>query len=433
MRTIPEEGLPRRLGAVDLGAAVFNTVVGAGIFVVPAALARDLGSAAPVAYLACMVAMGAVSLCFAAAGSRTPTSGGPYGYARVAFGPFVGFLVGALVWLSAVLAAGGIASAIVDNLSRAVPLLARPLPRAGVIVVLFAVLAQINASGVTPGARLVGGLTLAKLAPLILLLGFGASHVRPVNLAFHAPPADALGRAMILALFAFQGMETALGVSGEVRNPSRNVPRGLLSAMAAVAVLYTAVQVTAQGVLGPALGAAKAPLVETAAQVGPWLAVVVLAGASVSMLGYLAGDTLGAPRLLYSFAREGLAPRWLGRTHTRSRAPHVAIWLHAALAAVLAITGGFVELATLSSLTTVVVYAVACAAAVRLQDRHVALDGPPLVVRGLSIAALIGILAMAWILVHAAPAEAVGCVAAILLAAIWYAVARRLSSGSPVT
>ena len=419
-----DDALPRKLGALDLGAAVFNTVVGAGIFVAPAALARGLGAAAPVAYLVCVVIMGAVSLCFAAAGSRTPTSGGPYGYAQAAFGPMVGFLVGALVWISAVLAAGGIASAIVDNLAHAWPALAHPVLRAGLILALFAGLALVNVAGVAPGARLVGVLTLAKLTPLLLLLAFGASHIRPANLAFHPPPSAALGRALILGLFAFQGMETALGVSGEVRSPSRNVPRGLLGAMGAVAILYAAIQVTAQGVLGKALGASSAPLVETAAAVGPWLSVLVLAGASVSMLGYLAGDTLGAPRLLYSFARNGLAPRGLAATHPRTLAPHRAIWLHAGISAALAITGGFTELATLSSLTTVVVYVIACAAAVRLQHRNVALDGPPLVIRGISAAALVGIVSMGWIAAHAAPSEAIGCAAGVVLALLWYGLAR---------
>jgi basic amino acid/polyamine antiporter, APA family len=424
METMDNEDLPRRLGAVDLGAAVFNTVVGAGIFVTPAALARDLGAAAPAAYLACVVIMGAVSLCFAAAGSRTPASGGAYAYARVAFGPLVGFLVGALVWISAVLAAGGIAAAVVDNLAHAWPALGEPLPRAGVIVALFVGLALVNVAGATPGARLVIGLTVAKLAPLGLLLAFGAAHIRPANLAFHPPAAGALGRAMILGLFAFQGMETALGASGEVRQPARNVPRGLLCAMGLVAILYAAIQITAQGVLGPALGAAKAPLVQTAAVVGPWLAGLVLAGASVSMLGYLAGDTLGAPRLLFSFAREGLAPRALGVAHPRSQTPHRAIWLHVALAAVLAVTGGFTELATLSSLTTVVVYIVACAAAVRLQSQGVALAGPPLVLRGISVAALVGILAMGWVAAHAAPAEAIGTAGGVAVVVLWYGAAR---------
>ena len=297
---------------------------------------------------------------------------------------------------------------------------------------LFAVLAAANVAGVTRGTGLVAVLTVAKLAPLLLVLAVALPHVHPANLVISAPAPKAFGRAMILALFAFQGMETALGISGEVKDPARNVPRGLFVAMSAVAVLYIGLQVSAQGVLGPALGRAHAPLAQTVGAVAPSLAVVVLAGASVSMLGYLASDALSAPRLLFAFARDGLLPRRIAALHPKSRAPAAAIVLHAALAAVLAISGGFTELAVLSSLTTVVVYAIGCAAAVRLQRRDVALAGPPLVVRGLIVAAALGVLSMVWIAINAAPAEALGCVAAVLIAAGWYMLARRVGRATPL-
>ncbi len=422
--TSRDQGLVRGMGALGLAAAVFNTVVGAGIFVIPASLARDVGPAAPLAYLACVVAMGAVSLCFAAAGSRVPTSGGPYGYAEAAFGPLVGFVVGVLVWLGAVLAAAGIAAAVVDSLAQLAPILARPLARAAVLLALFATLSAINVAGLKPGTWLVGALTVAKIAPLLFLLVIAAPHLHPANLAFGAPSPRALGRAMILALFAFQGMETALGVSGEVKDPSRNVPRGLLAAMGSVAMLYIAVQASAQGVLGPALAHAHAPLAETVRAVSPPLAGVMVIGATISMLGYLASDTLSAPRVLFAFAQDGFLPGRIAALHPRSRAPYVAILLHAGVALALAVSGSFVELAVLSSLAVVLVYIAGCAAAVRLQHRSTALAGPPLRVRGLTLAAGVGVLAMAWIAVHAALAEALGCAAAVAMAVVWYAVAR---------
>ena len=422
-----DDALPRRLGALGLGAAVFNTVVGAGIFVLPASLARDVGAAAPLAYLACVVGMGAVAVCFAAAGSRVATSGGPYGYARAAFGPLIGFIVGVMVWLGAVLAAAGIAAAVIDSLGRWWPVLAQAPARIAALASLFAALAAVNIAGVSPGTRLVGALTVAKLVPLALLLIVGLTHVHPANLALTTPSAGAFGRAMILALFAFQGMETALGVSGEVKTPARNVPLGLLGAMAAIACLYVGVQVAAQGVLGPALAQTHAPLVQAVAAVAPSFAAVMVAGATVSMLGYLASDVLSAPRLLFSFARAGLAPRALGQLTSRTRAPARAIILHAGLAAVLAMSGGFTELAILSSLTTLIVYVVGCAAAWRLQIREVAREGAPLRVHNIALVAGVGIASMFWIATHATPEEALGCAASVVLAAAWYGVARARS------
>src|SRR5262249_39623435 len=208
----------------------------------PAAVARESGSAAPLAYVACAVIMGGVALCFADAGSRVPTSGGPYGYAEAAFGPCAGFFMGGLIWLSAVLAAAGIGSALVDTLASFFPLLRDPLARAGIIIMLFAVLALVNMRGAAPGARLVDFLTAAKLIPLCVFLVVGLVLVLPDNLTLAAPPStQGFGRAMMLAIFAFSGMETALSVSGEVRMPSRSVPIGLLAAMTTVTLIYIAI------------------------------------------------------------------------------------------------------------------------------------------------------------------------------------------------
>src|ERR1041385_2855119 len=102
-----DEGLVRAIGVRALAASTLNCIVGAGIFVLPAVAAQGLGSAAILSYLVCAVAMGLVILCFAAAGSRVSSSGGVYAYGEAAFGPFVGFTIGAVTWF----AAGVVASA----------------------------------------------------------------------------------------------------------------------------------------------------------------------------------------------------------------------------------------------------------------------------------------------------------------------------------
>jgi APA family basic amino acid/polyamine antiporter len=427
----PTLGLTRTLGAWGLGASVFNTVVGAGIFVLPATLGHQVGAAAPLVYLACALAMGGVALCFAAAGSRVPTSGGPAGYVEAAFGPLAGFVVGVLIWLGAVLAAAGIAAAIADNVSHVLPSAAHGPGRSAFIVALIGMLAVINIAGVKPGVRLVGVMTAAKLLPLVALLAAGAALIQPAHFAISqgVHPAAGFGRAMILALFAFQGMETALSLSGEVRHPARNVPLGLLGAMGAVTVLYIALQIVAQGVLGPALGGSTTPLADAAARVSPALGQLLLAGAGISMLGYLASDALSAPRLLYTFARKGLLPQWLAQVSAVTHAPFAAILFHAGLAMVLALSGSFAELATLSSLTTVVVYMAGCVAAVTLQHRKVAEAGPPLRTPGLLLAAAVGVAGMVWIAIHATPLEALGLVGTLAVSAGWYALARVLKRG----
>src|SRR5205814_8485510 len=116
-----EASLIRAVGVWGLAASIVNVTVGAGIFRLPAGVAAALGSAAPLAYLVCAVAMGLIVLCFAEAGSRVSLTGGPYAYVEVAFGPFIGFLTGVLLWSGLTLALAAVTSFLADSLAALVP------------------------------------------------------------------------------------------------------------------------------------------------------------------------------------------------------------------------------------------------------------------------------------------------------------------------
>jgi amino acid transporter len=426
-----DRGLVQVVGPLGLAANVVNIVIGAGIFVLPAAIAVQIGPAAPLAYGACAIAMGAIALCFAEAGSRVPTSGGPYGYAEAAFGPFVGFVMGALVWLAAVLASAGIAAAVVDVLAGFWPPIGGPIARGGVIVSLYVLLAAVNIAGAAPGARLVGATTVAKLIPLLVFLLVGVFLIQPQNLTIPAAPdVGDFGRAMFLAIFAFSGMETALAVSGEVRAPARSVPIGLLGAMGGVTAIYILIQIVAQGVLGADLARSTTPLSDALEGFSPGLAGLLLAGAAISMSGYLAGNALSAPRILFAAARDGFLPTWLAAIHKRTHAPAAAIIVHLGIAAVLALTGTFIELAVLSTLATVGIYILGCAATLQLRRRGIATAGAPLRFRATVPAAFIGIAGMMWVALQATPGEAIAvAIALALIGALYLGV--RYSRGGP--
>jgi APA family basic amino acid/polyamine antiporter len=196
--------LTRSIGVRGLTAAVFNITVGAGIFAMPALVAQSLGTSAVYAYVACAAAMLCIVLSFAAAASRVPRAGGTYAYAEAAFGPFVGFLGGTLVWLSDVLAS----SAVVAGLSAAIgayaPALDTPLARAVILVVVLGGLALVNMRGVKEGTRVLEVLTIAKLAPLLLLVG-AAMLTRGAGMWSIGPLPDigTIGRATLVLIFAF--------------------------------------------------------------------------------------------------------------------------------------------------------------------------------------------------------------------------------------
>ena len=418
-----DAGLVRVVGVRALAANVVNTVVGAGIFAVPAALALNAGAYAPVAFLICAVAMGAIAICFAEGGSRVPTSGGAYGSIDAAFGPLAAYVCGTLLWLGNLLACASIAAALGDVAGSLAPAGAVALVKAVVIVAVVSTMALINIASVTRSALLVTVATACKLVPLLLFVVVGLFAMHPENLVPMGRPAlDGLGRAMILAMFALTGIEGSVSVSGEVVDPARTIPRALLIAMTFVSVLYIAIQVVAQGVAGAALGQFTTPLADVMARVHPALRAVMLGGAAVSMAGWLASDILSTPRVLFAFSRDRMLPQVFGRVHPRNHTPYVAISVYAGLAMLLALTGTFAELAVLAALASAGLYIGVCLAAWHLARRGIALAGPPLNFRGLMSAVVVGVGSMVVLIALAAPIEIAAFFAVVIASAAIYLV-----------
>jgi basic amino acid/polyamine antiporter, APA family len=421
VHTQRDAGLIRAVGPWTLAAGAVSMIVGGGIFAAPAALAAGVGSYAAWVFLGCGVAVGAVAICFAEGGSRVPTSGGIYGLVEAAFGPLVAFVAGTLLWVGCVLACGAIAAALADVVASAVPQHWTATVRAAVIIGVIAAVALVNIGGVARGARLVAFMTAAKLIPLLVFVAVGAGAMHVANFAQVAhPDGQALRSALVIGVFSFIGMETPLCASGEVRDPSRTIPRALALAMLFVIALYVAIQIVAQGILGPSLAASKAPLADAMARIHPALRALLLAGAAVSMSGYVASDIFGTPRQLFAFARDGLLPGALGRLHARSHAPHVAILCYAIIAAALALSGSFARLAVWSTLAIAALYAAGCVAAWLLARRGIALAGPPLRFRQLTAAMIVGTGSMLAVIALGSSQEIAGLVALIVLSIVIY-------------
>ncbi|HEU5171458.1 MAG TPA: amino acid permease [Gemmatimonadales bacterium] len=427
-----DEGLVRAIGTRALALACINLIVGASIFVLPAAVAADLGPAAILAYLVCAAILLLVGLCFAEAGSRVSVSGGTYAYIERAFGPFVGFIASTFLWFaSGVLASASVANALVGTLAAAVPALAAPVPRALVLAALYGGLAMLQIRGVRAGMRFVEGVTAAKLAPLVLFVVLGAFALEPAHLGWTAlPSVGDIGRTVLLLFFAFQGIENALTASGEIVRPARTVPRAILVAVAGSTVLYGGIQLVAQGILGDALAAhERAPLADAAgAALGGWARAMLLAGAAVSMFGWVGGDLLAQPRALYALGRDGLLPAPLAAVHPRFRTPHLAIAVYAALGFLFAVTGSFRSLALVASSGALMLYLLACLAALQLRRRGVRAEGEPLDLPGGSVIAGVACVAIVWVLTSLRPAE-LGAVGIMIgVAALAYGVRRRVTA-----
>jgi APA family basic amino acid/polyamine antiporter len=423
-----EARLVRAIGTRRLAAGVVNATIGAGIFVLPALVAGQAGATAPLAYVVCAAAMALVVTCFAAAGSRVSLTGGVYAYTEVAFGPLAGFVAGALYWVSATTAVASVASALLASIATTAPVLASGIPRAAALAVMLAGLAAINVRGVSGGARTVEGLTAAKLLPLVVLIAAGLFYAGPAGGEPLAPrPFTEIGRASVVLMFAFIGIEMALVPSGEVRDPARAVPHAVFAALAVTTTAYLLVQATAQRVLGAALPSYDAaPLAETGARLlgGPGRSLM-LAGTAISMFGYLAGDILSTPRCLFAFARDRMLPGAVAAVHPRFHTPWVAIIVHALLVFALASSSSFAQLALLTNVVTLLLYFVCVMAAFELQRRDVRQGGDPFVLPGGALIPVLSGLVLVWLLSHATGAELRFASAVVAIAAVVFLVRRR--------
>jgi APA family basic amino acid/polyamine antiporter len=414
-----EKQLIRALGVPSLAANIVNSTVGAGIFALPALIAAQLGTAAPLAFFVCALAMVIFVTSFALAGSRVSLTGGMYAYVETAFGRFGGFIAGVLYFLTAILATSGIVSLLADTIGAMSPLFANRPAHFLVVLSVLGSLAWINIRGVQSGARAVWIVTIVKLIPLFIFVGAGIFFVRRADvLTMSWPGASALGRSVLILLFAFVGIEVALIPSGEVKNPTRTVPRAIYLALGVTTVLYLLIQLVAQGILGGSLGKfSAAPLAEAAARFlgGPGRSLL-LTGASISAFGFITSDILSSPRILFAFGRDRFLPQAFAHVHRRFHTPDVAIIAYCTVCAVLSLISSFQKLAVLSNVAVLALYFLSCGAAVQLVRRDVRADGPPFDFRGAWMVPCVGA-AISLLILAQAKRQELALTAAVLVVA----------------
>ncbi|MBA3655988.1 MAG: amino acid permease [Gemmatimonadaceae bacterium] len=423
-----DDKLVRALGVGGLSAAVINMTIGAGIFALPGVVANRLGAAAIVGYLVCAAGMTLFVLCFAAAGSRVSLSGGSYGYVGTAFGSFAGFICGALLYLSGVLATAAVANIFVDSLRELIPGVSSTTIRVLILFLLYATLALINIRGVKLGAKFVQTATVAKLLPLLILVCVGIFFLNPVNLAWPGmPPLKLVGDTAIVLIFAFVGVEVALTSSGEVKDPARTVPRAILLALVGVTTLYLIIQLVAQGVLGSELGKnTTTPLASVANIVlGNGGRLLVLAGAVISTFGYVLGDMLATPRALFGMANDRMLPDFLSFVHPVFRTPRNAIAVHAIIAFALAASGSFERLIIASNLAILTMYFLCALAVIQLQRKDVRREGVPFKLWGGPAIPVAACAFAVWLASHAEPQEFAAIGIALVIAVVVYFIMRK--------
>jgi APA family basic amino acid/polyamine antiporter len=359
-------GLVRAIGRWSLAALVVNSIIGSGIFALPADVARLIGGASPWAVLLAGAAAGIIMACFAEVASQFTAAGGPYLYTRSAFGRLVGIEMGWMLWLVRLAAPAATSNLFVTYGGEFWPQATKPLPRLLILTFLYGILTVINYRGVRASTRVSNVFTLAKLVPLLLVAIVGTVYLLTGHKASAILTTGAGRRAWqqaaLLLVFAYGGFETALTPLGEAKDPRRDVVFALFTGLITCTLLYTAIQWVVIGVL-PDPAHSVRPLADVARlALGPSGAAFVSMGALVSVYGYLSANILGVPRITFALAENRDFPAVFAAIHPRFRTPYVSILAFALLSWLLALLGSFTWNATLSAVARLLYYGLVCAA-----------------------------------------------------------------------
>jgi len=349
--------LPRVLGLISIIGIIIGAMIGSGIFINPAKVAKDVGT--PELMLLVWVVGGILSFFGALAISELAAAytqaGGIYVYLREAYGPLISFLFGWALFL--VIESGTIATLAVGFSSKYLPYFVNlsGLQTKVVAVVLIAILTAINISGVKKGAYLMNVLTSIKFIGLIgiCVVVFAFAKGSTGNFLSSGNPAQpsggllgSFGVALVAALWAYKGWENSTYSAGEIRNPQKQLPLGLFIGTLAVILLYILANLAYLYVF-PAARMAESNRIAAEvmqAAVGPVGASVVALIILMSMTGTANGHILTSPRVLYAMAKDGLFFKSVARVHPRYLTPHVAIIMLASWAALLSLSGTFEQL-----------------------------------------------------------------------------------------
>jgi amino acid transporter len=348
-----------------------NGIVGAGIFLLPGKLAAVTGSFSILVFVICGLLCLAIALCFAEMGGIYQETGGAYLYARNTFGPMVGFMVGWMMWLSAIIGWATMARGLLLYLRYFSPSLSEGWFGEIIIVILILGLSTLNFLGVKTGARVINFFTIGKLIPIFVFIAFGFSHIETTSLnQIFSFEVDKVGPAIVIALFAYTGFEYMSVPAGEMKRPKRDIPIAFFLVILGTTLIYAFVQTVAIGTL-PGLAQSEKPLADAAASfLGPAGGILIAVGALLAIAGVNSGIALTGPRNLFALSADGLLPAVFSKIHPRFHTPYVAIGVNTFLTLILSLTGTFEYLIFASVLVSILQYIPTCLAVIVLRKKR---------------------------------------------------------------
>jgi amino acid transporter len=380
---------------------VVNGLIGAGIFGLPSGAAALAGEYSVLVYVFCALLILPIILCFAELGSYFRGTGGPIRYGTLAFGPFIGFQGGWLYYLARLISFSANTVLLTDSIAYFIEGAGTGTGRIISLAVICIGLSVINVLGSVESIRSMTLFTVIKFAVLILLPLGGfillGSEVIP-SFESPIPPAQDLGAAALLLIYAFVGFEGAVVPAGEAKRPERDMPLGLLLGLAVVAVLYMLIQLVSQAAV-PDLANSKTPLLDVSASLfGSTGAILLMVGVAASVLANLVSSMFSATRVTYALSLEKSLPRWFGEVHSRYLTPANSVIFFGVAAFLLAAFGSFTVLAAMTVLSRLFLYGMSCAAIPKLRPQFRG-EGRFILKGGYAIPVL-GIAACVWLMLQ---------------------------------
>jgi basic amino acid/polyamine antiporter, APA family len=399
-KKMAEEKLVRGISRWDLAAIAVNTIIGTGIFILPARVTGLIGTYSLFAFVACAVIVAFIVLCFAEVSSRFESTGGMYLYAKEAFGSAVGFEVGWLYWIVRVTTIATNTNALLISLGFFFPAATEGWWRILVITFVILLITIVNFIGVRESTVMTNIFTVGKILPLFVFVLVGLFFIEPANFTFGETPAYAkFSEAVLVLIYAFVGFEAAVIPAGETKEPRKNMPFALLAALVFVAFLFIVIQIVAIGTL-PEVASSKTPLADAAGKfMGYFGAAFISIGALVSVLGNLNGGFLAASRIPFAMAEQQELPQVLAKTHEKFKTPFVSLFLTAALIYVFTIQTSFYTALAIATITRLLVYATTCASLPVFRRRKDAPKAEFLAPLGIA-ASVLSLILIVWLLTN---------------------------------
>lgn len=351
-----------------------NSIIGSGIFLLPNKAMSIIGPASMWVILFDMLLVVSIALCFAEVGGMFKKNGGPYIYAREAFGDFIGFEVGFMKWAISIIAWAAMAVAFTTALGNVFPQTQVPAIKNAIILTILIGLGTLNILGVNISKIMNNIITLGKLIPLVMFVAVGIFFIKGSNFTPMFPTgtyeAGTFGSAALLIFYAFTGFESIAVAAEDMENPQKNIPKAIITVLAIVSVFYLLIQAVSIGVLGSDLANTSTPVADAAKIfLGPIGGAIVTAGTLISIGGINIAASFITPRSGVALAEDGLIPKVIAK-NGRFGTPSIAIAITVGLAIPLALSGSFAKLAAISVVSRFAQYVPTCLAVIVLRKKR---------------------------------------------------------------